>query len=362
MKLACYITAHGYGHAARSCDVLRALREQSPDTPIYIIADLPEDFFTSRLPSGPWHFRRARFDVGMVQLDSIRVDVSATLQKCRKLLERAPQLLEVEKVFLAENKISAVVCDIPAIPLRAARACGIPAIAAGNFAWDWIYEEFLPADFAWQPVIEHFRAGYSESDLLLRYPFAEPMAAFPNRVEIGVPARSGKNRRDELARLSGADPARRWILLSFTTLDWDAAALDRIRALRDWELFTVKPLCWDGPNFRSVDRREISYSDVLASCDAVLTKPGFGVLSECAVNDKPMIYVERTDFREYPILESAVKRYFRHIHLPAEDLYRGNLRPALEAIESAPPASERILAGGDTQAARLILQHAVAVA
>lgn len=357
MQLAFYITAHGYGHASRSCDVLRALREQSPETPIHVIADLPEDFFTTRLPPGPWRFRRARFDVGMVQLDSIRVDVRATLKECRALLERAPQLLAAEERFISENKIGAVVCDIPAIPLRAARACGVPAIAIGNFAWDWIYEEFLATDAAWQPVVDHFRRGYSESDLLLRYPFAEPMTAFPNHAEIGVPARAGVNRRAELAHLCGADPAKRWVLLSFTTLDLGPVALERIRSLREWEFFTVAPLQWAGPNFHCVDRSRISYSDVLASCDAVLTKPGFGVLSECAVNDKPMIYVERTEFREYPILESAVKRYFRNVHLPAEDLYRGNLRSALESIESAVRPGERVPSGGDQQAARHILRR-----
>lgn len=357
MKLAYYITAHGYGHAARSCDILRALHEQSPETPIYVIADLPEDFFTTRLPSGSWRFRRAQFDIGMVQLDSIRVDVPATLKKCEELLVHTPKLLEEEKRFLVQNKISAAVCDIPAIPLRAAHACGIPAIAAGNFAWDWIYEEFLPDNSAWQPVVDHFRTGYSESDLLLRYPFAEPMAAFPNHIDIGVPARAGKNRRSELARMSGADSRKRWVLLSFTTLDWDDAALHRVRALNEWEFFTVEPLGWHGPNFHAIDRRKISYSDVLASCDVVLTKPGFGVLSECAVNDKPMIYVERTAFREYPILEAAVKRYFRNVHLPAEKLYCGDLRAALEAIENAWAPNEHIVSGGDLHAAHLILER-----
>lgn len=356
MNLAYYITAHGYGHGARSCDILRALREQASDAPIYIVSDLPRDFLLARLPPGPWHFRSAGFDVGMIQRDSIRVDVHATLRECQALLERAAGLCSGEERFLAERAISAVVCDIPAIPLRAARAAGIPALAVGNFAWDWIYEDFVAADSAWAPVIEHFRAGYAECDLLLRLPFAEPMAAFPKRRELGVPARAGRNRRAELAAATGADPAKRWILLSFTTLDWDENALARVRALRDWEFFTLPPLGWPGANFRAVDRRVVSYSDVLASCDVVLTKPGFGVLAECAVNHRPMIYVERTDFREYPVLEAAVKRHFRHVHLPASDLYRGELRAALEAIERAPPALEPVSAGGDVDAARIILQ------
>lgn len=354
--LAYYITAHGYGHGARSCDILRAVREQAPELPIHIATDLPREFLSARLPPGPWHFRSGRFDVGMVQVDSIRVDVPATLRECQALLSRADSLRLAEEQFLRASGISAVVCDIPAIPLRAARACGIPALAAGNFAWDWIYEDFLPSAPEWAPVIKHFRAGYAECDLLMRLPFAEPMAAFPRVVDLGVPARPGRNRRTELAARLGADPSKPWVLLSFASLDWNAAALARVQALHEWEFFTVPPLHWPGTRIHAVDRREMPYSDVLASCDIVLTKPGFGVLAECAVNQKPILYVERTDFREYPVLEAAVKRHFRNAHLPAADLYRGALRDALETIAHAPPACEPVAAGGDRAAARLILE------
>jgi hypothetical protein len=291
----------------------------------------------------------------MQQVDSIRVDISATLRQCQDLLRRANTLLAEERRFLEEENVGTIVCDIPSIPLRAAKRAGIPALAAGNFAWDWIYEAYINADPAWREVVEHFRDGYSQCDLLMRMPFAEPMAAFPKRVDVGVTARPGRARRAELALITGADPSKTWVLLSFASLEWDAAALWNVNALRDWEFFTVLPLGWNGPNLHAIDRRQISYSDVLASCDAVLTKPGFGVLAECAVNNKPLIYVERTDFREYAILEAAVKRYYRHVHLPAAQLYRGDLRAALEAIAHAPAPKETVRAGGDVQAAQIIL-------
>ncbi len=354
MNLAFYITAHGFGHGARSCDILRAIRENQPGLPVTIVSDLPAAFLRARLPPGPWTLRAARFDVGMVQRDSIRVDVPATQAACRALLDEAPRLLQREQQFLRDAGIRAVVCDIPAIPLAAARALGLPSLAVGNFAWDWIYEEFAERDPGWRPVVDHFRSGYAHCDLLLRFPFAAPMAAFPRALDIGVPARPGRARRAHLAAHTGADPAKRWILLSFTSLDWDAAALERVRALEDWEFFTVEPLGWPGPNLRPIARAAFAYSDVLASCDAVLTKPGFGVLAECAVNHKPMIYVEREDFREYPVLEAAVRRHFRHAHLPAARLYAGDLRGALEAIERAPAPDAPVPDGGDAAAARAI--------
>ncbi len=357
MTLAYYITAHGYGHGARSCDILAALLRVRRDLVIHVVTDLPESFLRSRLPAGGWTLRRGAFDAGMVQLDSIRVDVSASLRAVQALVRDWPARVAEEAAWLARDGVRAVVADIPGIPIEAAKMVGLPALAVGNFAWDWIYEPFAEGDAAWQPVVETYRAAYASCDLLLRLPFHEPMEAFPRRVDLSVLARPGRARREEIAAHTGADPAARWVLLSFTSLEWDAAALDRVDAVRGCVFFAMEPLAWSRPRIRPVCRRTFSYADLLASCDVVVTKPGYGVLSECAVNGKPIVYAEREDFREYPVLEAALKRHFRSVHLPAAKLYRGELADALDAVAIAPPPRERLAFGGDDQAAQWILKQ-----
>lgn len=353
-----YITAHGYGHGTRSCDILRALREADGARPLIVVSDLPRLFLDARLAGCNCAVRPGCFDVGMVQLDSLRADIDRTLVECRVLLARADALCEQETAFLRGIGAAAVVCDIPSIPLEAAKRAGVPALAAGNFGWDWIYEEFIERDAGWREIVEVFRRGYRQADLLLQMPFSGPMTAFPRRTEIGVTARPGRPRRSELAALTGADPAKRWVLLSFAKLEWGGEALAELSAHKDWEFFSVLPACWPGFVVHAIDRRDVPYSDVLASCDIVVTKPGFGVLAECAVNRKPIVYAEREHFREYAVLEAALKRHFRSVHVPAAELYRGRLRHALEQIEHQPEPAEPVPMGGDVMAARLILEHA----
>ncbi len=353
-----YITAHGYGHGVRSCDIIRALRRMAPGTVIRVVSDLPVDFLRSRLDLPMESYRAGSFDVGMVQVDSIRVDVAATLDRVEQVLRRRDALIGQEQAFLRSVRASLVVCDIPSLPLEAAAREGISAIAVGNFAWDWIYEEFVDADPRWARVVEAFRAGYRQAGLLLRLPFAEPMAAFPRQQDIPLVARCGVNRRDEIAAAYHLDASKTWVLLSFTTLDWDARALAEVEALRDHVFLTVLPLAWDGLNFCAVNRHSFSFSDVMASCDLVVSKPGYGILSECVVNDKPLVYAERENFREYPVLEAALKRHLRHQHIPAADLYRGELGPYLARAQKAPPAREPLKNGGDDVAAREMLARA----
>lgn len=353
--LAYYVSAHGYGHGVRSCDILRALAAAlHPDVRIVLVTDLPDEFLRHRLGGAAVERRRGSFDVGMVQLDSIRVDVPATLERVRSLHAERPRLVESEAGFLRRERVSAVVADIPSIPIEAAARAGVPAMAVGNFAWNWIYEEFAAADPRWAPLVAGFEEGYRRADLLLRLPFAEPMDVFPRREDIPIVASPGRARRDELAEMTGCRADRPWVLLSFTTLEWDSAALDAVERLEGHEFFTVLPLRWRRRNIHPVDRRRMPFSDVLASVDVVVSKPGFGLLSECVVNGKPLIYADRSDFREYAVLVEAMKGVLRQWHIPSDQLYRGELGPSLEAVRNQPPPSRTMAGGGDEIAARRI--------
>ncbi len=354
MHIAYYISSHGYGHGVRSCDIIRAINRLYPDARVTITTDMPPAFLQSRLGSGRNAIRPGSFDVGMVQLDSIRVDVPATLEKVKSLYARKKELIRSEAAFMRNEGVTVVVVDIAALPAEAAKAAGLPVVAVGNFAWDWIYGEFAETNPEWLPLIREFERGYGMVDLLLRLPFAEPMKAFPKIEDIPLVAAAGRNRRGEIARLTGCDPKKKWVLLSFTSLDWDERALNETERLADYEFFTVKPLEWRRKNIHAIDRKLIPFSDVLASADIVISKPGFGLMSECVLNRKPLVYADRSDFREYHVLVEGIRRYLKNVHIPAVRLYRGEFGEALEAIWKQPEPKESLAAGGDEVAARRI--------
>ena len=355
--IAYYITAHGYGHGVRSTDIIRAINRLYPEINVHIITGLPAPFLRSRLGADNISIRVRDFDIGMVQLDSIRVDVAATLDRALELYAARERLLAEEIVFLEETGINMVVTDIPSLPLEAAAQAGIPRAAVGNFSWDWIYSEFLTEDARWLPIVEMFREQYSRSDLLLRLPFHDEMTAFPVKEDIPLVAHPGNPCRDRIARLTGCDPEKKWVLLSFTTLDLSEEALARIERIKDREFLTVLPLQWRRSNIHAVEREQASFSDVLASVDAVISKPGFGILSDCVVNHKPLIYADRTNFREYPVLEESIRKYLKHVHISTEDLYRGDIESSLRAVETAAEPLLSLPAGGDEIAARHIVKR-----
>ncbi len=381
--IAYYITAHGYGHGTRSCDVLRALHRLAPDQPVIVTTDLPCDFLNSRLAgcfadhsatshtcasvgnrAGGITLRSGAFDVGLVQKDSIQIDLFQTLEKLETLYAKDEVLSADERRFFKAEEVGLVVADIPAIPLLSAQRAKIPNVAIGNFSWDWIYEAYAKTDFHWEYFVEKFRAVYEKTDLLLRLPFAPPMEVFPNRKDIPLLASPGTECRKKI-RHSTFDiqdskfppkADKPWVLLSFTSLDLDFQALENIRALsNDYEFFCVEPLQYENSCIHSVSRDAVAFADVIASCDIVISKPGFGLVSECIVNKKPLIYSDRGDFAEYPYLVEGIEKHLRNTHLPSDQLYAGDFFQALEKIKTAPKPTEQMESGGAEMIAQELL-------
>lgn len=155
---------------------------------------------------------------------------------------------------------------------------------------------------------------------------------FSGQENIALVASPGRERCREITKLTGCSPAKKWVLLSFNTLEWTEQALQRVRQLTEYEFFTLLPLQWEGQNVHAIDRGIIPYSDLLASVDGMLSKPGFGVVSECIVNKKPLVFADRSDFMEYPLLVEGIKKYLCHTHIPSKKLYAGELKEALDAV------------------------------
>ncbi len=353
-SIAYYISAHGYGHGVRSCQIIRAVKRLHPRIGIHVVSNLHASFLRDRMGDSQWTPRAEALDVGMVQRDSIRVDVAATLGRVRELYARRAELVGRESDFLRQINAGVVVTDIPAIPIEAAAALGIPSVAVGNFSWDWIYSEFVERDSGWREIVDVLKEQYSQAGLLLRLPFCGDMSVFPRILDIPLTAAPGNPRRNRITGLTGCRGDKKWALLSFTTLEWNEDALDAVARIKDYEFFTVRPLEWSRSNIHCLDRSQICFDDIVASMDVVVSKPGFGILSDCLVNQKPLIYADRSDFLEYRVLEAAIKKYLRFVHIRASDLYRGNLSGSLQRIGESAHPRESIGRGGDLIAANAI--------
>jgi UDP:flavonoid glycosyltransferase YjiC (YdhE family) len=277
----------------------------------------------------------------------------ATLRACRKLLAQAPALIAAEADELRRDGVALVVTDVAALPCAAAAAAGIPAVILGNFTWDWIYEEFLDAYPELAVSIDWQRACYRQARLALRLPFHGPMPPRVETVDLPLVTRHARTPAAKVRARLGLSSGQRLALLSFGGFGLKDAPCAELAHLTGWA-FLAEPTLANGHPQLSPLPSGIAYPDLVNAADAVITKPGYGIVAECLAHNTPVIYTSRGNFREESLLIAGLHRYGRAVAIGNEQLRRGALQNALEQLLALPQTAERLAANGaDVAADRL---------
>ncbi len=352
--LAYYITPHGFGHAIRSCEVLRQLTLLEPDRKIVVVSNLPEwlieENVGKRIP-----MRQAVLDIGLVQDDSIRFDLDRTLTALNELLINADELVRRERDFLQREKVGVVVSDISFLPFEAAHGEEIPSIGISNFTWDWIYRAYESTDPGWGRIVSRLRHYYGRCSLFLQLPLHGDCSSCPNIEDIPLVARKARTSSDEVRHRLGYSNGDKVFLVSFSSLHLPEHALAKLEKLKDCHFLYKGPLRLPLANARSIDDPGLPYVDVTAAVDAVITKPGYGIVSDCLANGTPIAYTERGLFPEYPILVEAIEANLTAAYIPAEKFINGDWEEAMRQIYSRPRIIPEMEINGAEIAARRIL-------
>lgn len=356
-RIRCYVSAHGFGHATRVCAVLRALGRLAPEAVVQVQSAAPAHLFLAAMPL-PLEIAYQVNDVGVVQRDGLTLDGGRTLERYARFLADREPLLQRETESARRQGIELIFGDIPPLAFAVAARADIPAIAMGNFDWHWIYSEWREQHPDADSLLDSIRADYATADLLLRLPFCAQMRSFPRVEDVPLVGRKARLTPAEARERAGIPRGARAVLLSFGGMGLkgaDSAALARIR---DHHFVTVGELSVPGGTHLhewELRARGLLYEDLVAAADVVVTKPGYGIVSECAVNRRAMLYTERGAFREYPILVAEMKRYFPAHYVASEELRAGRLEQPLLALADAtwpgaPPATD----GAEIVARRLL--------
>lgn len=346
--IAAYVSGHGYGHATRTGEVLRAVRMARPDQPLAIVSEAPEWLFRQALPGG-FVFRKRAVDVGVVQRDALTMDEEATVGRWRQFATGQPARVEEEASWLRSVGARVVLGDVPPLAFAAAAQAGVPSVAVANFSWDWIYRHLARKQPALAEAAHEAARAYAQCGRLLELPFGGDLAAFPRRQAIPLVARRPRVPRDQARARLGLERDQPVILISFGGLGlpgFDPAVLD---GLEGHFVLGIR-----GPSAETLAAVDLGYQDLVAAVDVVVTKPGYGIVTDAIAGRTRLIYTERGDFPEYGVLVAEMPRFLPVAFVSNQDLRRGALGPALEEVRSKPFPPEPDLAGAEVAARELL--------
>jgi L-arabinokinase len=347
MRIVYYISGHGFGHASRSIELIKAIVAARPDARLLIKTAAPAWLFDAI--AGP-SIAVLPFDAdtGITQRDSLNIDEPDSVRRAAAFYRDFDGLAEREAVSLRASRATVVIGDIPPLAHAAAARAGLPSVAIGNFTWDWIYAGYDSFAREAPGVIHVIRDAYALATRALRLPLHggfEPMAAVTE--DIPFIARHSTRDPAETRRALGVPDDRPFVVASFGAYGLTAAYDDIARAQR---LTVLSP--------GSTLPAGIAYQDVVAAADLVITKPGYGIVSECVANGTPLLYTSRGRFVEYDVFVAEMPRVVRCRFIPQDDLMAGRWRPHIEALLAQPPPPERARIDGAQVATNAILHLA----
>jgi len=330
MKIAYYITSHGYGHALRSSVICNKF---SRDVELIFRTKVPEVFFRQEVVR-PFSYAPAEFDCGCIQTDGVTVDVGRTVATYSERADKNAVILPDEVQWCVDNTIDGIVSDIVPFAFEVAASAGIPSIAVTNFTWWDIYVEYCVAFPRFAPYVEEVRRQYGLADMLMELMAPMPMEYFKKKIPVNPVGRVGKNIRDRLFSEYSLPKNKHLALIYTGNFGMDAIRWEKLEQFADWEFLGLYPLGNSPSNYHVVSKRVFRYQDCIASVDCMISKIGYGVYAECLLNGTPIMYLPREGFAEYPVLDRAIVKWGGGVCLPKNDFYGLNFGDALGKISS----------------------------
>ena len=332
--------------------VIEALLESSSRVHVSVKTSAPRQLFDA------WFGNRVEVvdlecDAGVAQIDSLDIDVVESIERAKAFQKHLPSLIDAEADFLHQHRVNVVVGDIPPLAFAAAAAAGLPSIAIGNFTWDWIYEGYPHA----HDLAEDVRRNYRPVTLALRLPMWGGFAGLEAKTrDIPFIARRSQHQPDDVRRILGFPDRTHGgplVLLAF-----GGHGLGRLdtKALGAMSGYTI--VMPDASLPQDLHAAGLRYQDLIRAADVVVTKPGYGVISEAIANDAALLYTSRGSFMEYDVLVREMPQYVRARFIAPNDLISGNWSDALEQLLAQPEPPEKPALNGAQVAAEEILRTA----
>lgn len=358
-----YISGHGFGHASRDIEVINALLAQQPGLNVIVRTFAPEWLFR-RTVRGTFRYEAFDADPGIVQIDSLRLNVEETVRRATEYARNLENDASDEASVLRSLGADLVVADLPPLGLAAAARAGIPAVALGNFTWDWIYAAYPGG----QEAAGRIGDVYEAAGRALRLPMWGGFDRFREIVDLPFVARHSRRDPRDTRRALGLPLDERLALVSFGGYGIEGIDLDALSRV-DGHRVLVSASVPFGPDCQPLSKirargsllpidepalyaQGFRYEDLVRAVDVVVTKPGYGIIAECLANDTGLLYTSRGHFVEYDVLVAAMPRFLRAAFIDHEDLFAGRWGPHLDAVLAQPAPPESPATNGAEVAAR----------
>ena len=367
-----YVSGHGFGHASRTIEVINAVLARRPEARIGVRTSAPRWLFDLTV-KGKIAFSTLECDTGVVQIDALTLDEADTIRRTAAFHSDLVTRAASETRVLRELGAGLIVGDIPPLAFAVSAAAGIPSIGLGNFTWDWIYADYPRVRLA-PSLLPAIRGAYAKASMALRLPMSAGFETFSNVKDIPFVARHATRTREEVCKVLKLPADKPIVLMSFGGYGLPGLDTDVLAKFKKYTVVIATsllvgrtrketPLAERRGSFISVNEEAmydagVRYEDLVGAAEAVVTKPGYGIISECIANDAAVLYTSRGHFPEYEVLVEDMPKYLRTAFIGQEELFAGRWESHLAKLFAQPRPTnyEKPETNGADVAAEILLK------
>lgn len=338
------ISGHGFGHVAQTAPILNLLLQRMPKLRLTVRSSVPIAHLRSRIHV-PFAYLPSEGDIGMMMSSALDVRTEESRATYRAFHADWDARVADDARVLRELKADFVFSNVGYLPLAGAQRAGVPDAALCSLNWADIYRHYFGEDV----VAAQIHSCYASADAFLRATPGMAMSGLPNLIPVAPIAAVGSNRRDELIWHLKLSKQEKLVLVSMGGI---ASRLPIERWPRIEGVHWLVQQNWqiEHPDAIVLESLPMNFSDLLASSDALICKPGYGSFVEAASCGVPVLYVSRADWPEAPALIAWLQQHGLSREVPRQALEQGNIAEVLEEIWKA-PRPEPVIPEGAKQVA-----------
>ncbi len=306
IKVAYFITPHGFGHASRACAVMNAVNKTLPNVAFEIFTEVPIELFQESLGSF-FSYNSLLTDIGLVQKSPFEEDIPQTIEKLNNFLPFSDSL--IENVSQKIKDCNLVICDVCAMGIVVAKKNNIPSILIENFTWDWIYEGYVKKYPEFAPFIKYLKDIYRGADSHIQ---TEPVCdSVPSSVKTLPVSRKPRVSVSNIRSSLNIPIGKKMVLITMGGIKTEYNFIQQLT--KETDIHFVIP---GGYNSIKTDgnvtflpfHSRFYHPDLINASDGVIGKNGYSTVAEVYASNVPLGYVSREDFRESKQIEKFIEK------------------------------------------------------
>jgi hypothetical protein len=365
-----YISGHGFGHAARSIEVINAILAKRPETRVGVRTSAPRWLFDLTV-KGKVTYSTLECDTGVVQIDALALDEADSIRRASAFHSDLVTRAASETRVLRELGAGLIVGDIPPLAFAVGASAGIASVALGNFTWDWVYADYPRVRLA-PSLLPAIRGAYAKASMGLRLPMSGGFENISNIKDIPFIARHAGKTREEVCKALKLPADKPIVLASFGGYGLPSLETEALGKFKKYTVVNTlsAPMGRAKKDTPTAERKGslvnvheeamydigVRYEDLVGAAEAVVTKPGYGIISECIANDTAILYTSRGHFPEYDVLVEEMPKYQRAAFIGHDDLFAGKWETHLDKLLAQPKPKKKPETNGADVAADILLK------